>query len=156
MPFPHFDLGHCVLISQLLFALKGYGFWSSHLGRAHSTVDPGVMMFCNHGCNGTFNLGDRYFANYNEANIDSNQPPPPKSIFLLGSAFSPAAERNLRQMLTTADKTNRDINEGEEILCNYLEYIGSASHWEEDIRGLQGQCAGTELGEISAYEQDKK
>ncbi len=111
------------------------------------------MMFCNHGCNGTFNLRNDDFANYTEANVDPNQPP--ESIFLSGSAFSPVLERNLRQMLTSGDKTNRDIKKGEEILCNYLEFIGSASHWAEDIRGLQGQCAGTEVGEISAYELDE-
>ena len=49
----------------------------------------------------------------------------------------------------------KPIKKGEEILCNYLEFIGSASHWAEDIRGLQGQCAGTEVGEISAYELDE-
>ena len=58
--------------------------------------------------------------------------------------------------MTVGDVTKRDIKKGEEILCNYLDFIGEAASWEEDVRGLQGQCAGTELGDISSYEREKR
>jgi len=141
-------------VSAVVGFSEGYGFWSSLLGRSHSTVDSGLMMFCNHGCNGTYNLCPDD-ANDSEASVDPNQPPESLSS-IWGSAFSPAVERNLRQALISGDKTNRDIKKGEEILCNYLEFIGRASDWEADVRGLQGQCAGTELGEISFYEREKQ
>lgn len=145
----HLYLGHMNCISiQLLLSFTGYGFWSSLLGRTHSTVDSGLLMFCNHGCNGSYNLG--HGSADNEVDADPNQPP--ESLLLKGG-FNPALERNLRQALTSGETTNRDIKKGEEILCNYLDYIGDAAYWEEDVRGLQGQCAGTELGDISSYEQ---
>ncbi len=111
-------------------------------------------MFCNHGCNGSYNLCVHGSVD-NEATVDPNQPP--DSVLLkLGIGFSPALERNFRQVLTSGDTTNRDIKKGEEILCNYLEFIGNAAHWEEDVSGLQGQCAGTELGDISSYEKESR
>eukprot|EP00986_Skeletonema_menzelii_P012980 scaffold7348_cov144-Skeletonema_menzelii.AAC.2 len=133
----------------------GYGFWLSLLGRTHSTVDSGLQMFCNHGCNSTYNYSAKG-VDGNEADIDLNQPPDWIDQRWWGSPFSPALERNLRQMMTSGDVTNRDIKKGEEILCNYLGFIGVAAHWEEEIRGLQGQCDGTELGEISSYEREKR
>jgi len=141
-------------VSAVVGFSEGYGFWSSLLGRSHSTVDSGLMMFCNHGCNGTYNLCHDD-ANDSEDSVDPDQPPESLSS-TWGSAFSPAFERNLRQALISGDKTNRDIKKGEEILCNYLEFTGRASDWEADVRGLQGQCAGTELGEISFYEREKQ
>jgi hypothetical protein len=133
----------------------GYGFWSDLFGRTHSTVDSGLIMFCNHGCNGSYNLCYHGSVD-NEADVDPNQPSDSLLLLKWGSAFSPALERNFRQILTSGDTTNRDIKKGEEILCNYLEFIGDASHWEEDVLGLQGQCAGTELGDISSYEKESR
>lgn len=133
----------------------GYGFWGSLLGRTHSTVDSGLQMFCNHGCNGSYNYNAPDGFNGNEADIDLNQPPK-LSKFRFGSPFNPALERNLRHAMTVGDVTKRDIKKGEEILCNYLDFIGEAASWEEDVRGLQGQCAGTELGDISSYEREKR
>jgi hypothetical protein len=134
--------------------LLGYGFWSSLFGLTHSTVDSSIMMFCNHGCNGTHNLGS-VDVNYTEFNVDPKHPPE-SIISSREKAFAPARERNLREVLTHGDTTNRDIKKGEEVLCNYLEFVGDSSAWEEDVRGLQGQCTGTELGEISAYERNKR
>ena len=113
-------------------------------------------MFCNHGCNGSYNLCiNGYVSVDNEVDVDPNQPP--ESLLLnqkQGRAFSPALDRNFRQELTGGDMANRDIKKGEEILCNYLEFIGDAKDWAEDVRGLQGQCAGTALGDVSSYEQE--
>ena len=108
------------------------------------------MMFCNHGCNGTYNLGDD-FDNSTESSVDPYHPPDFRT-----SPFNPSIERNLHHKLSSGDMTNRDIKKGEEILCNYLEFVGHVLHWEEDVLGLQGQCAGTELGAISDYEKEKR
>ncbi len=63
---------HEVLESILLWKpfQTGYGFWLTTLGRTHSTVDSGAMMFCNHGCNGTYNLGRATGFTEAEANVD--------------------------------------------------------------------------------------
>mmetsp|Transcript_12306 Transcript_12306/g.18875 ORF Transcript_12306/g.18875 Transcript_12306/m.18875 type:complete len:550 (+) Transcript_12306:162-1811(+) len=126
----------------------GYGFWSTELGRAHSTVDSGAMMFCNHGCNGTYNFGR--VTGFTEANVDLKEPP--ESIFRKPRAFDPVTERNMRQDLSSMSSTNRAMKQGEELLCDYLSYVGSAQYWEEDIASLRGQCDGSEVGDISSYE----
>ena len=38
--------------------------------------------------------------------------------------YNPAFERHLRQIMEMGDYTLRDIGKGEEILCNYLSYVG--------------------------------
>lgn len=86
-----------------------------------------------------------------EVNIDPKQPPPELLYDMAG--FNPVLERNMRQLLTTGDKTTKeDINKGEEILCNYLEYVGNSSDWEEEINNLRGQCDGSKMGVITEVE----
>ena len=136
----------------------GYGVWSTFLGRTHVKVESSILMFCNHGCNGTYNYG--VVTGFTEANVDLKQPPElpthfRKALFHNASAFSPVVERNIRQYLSSGDVTNRVIKQGEELLCNYLEYIGSPQDWEEEIRSLRGQCDGSEVGDITDYESNK-
>lgn len=126
----------------------GYGFWSTALGRTHSTVDSGALMFCNHGCNGTYNFGRA--TGFTEANVDLKEPP--ESIVRKPRAFKPVTERNIRQYLVDEGTTNRAMERGEELLCDYLRYVGSAQHWKEDIASLRGQCDGSEVGDITSYE----
>ncbi len=136
----------------------GYGFWSTVLGRTHSTVDSGLMMFCNHGCSGTYNLGR--VTGFTEANVDLKEPQ--ESLFRKPGGFKPVIERNMRRYLVDIGEgmTNRAIKQGEELLCDYLLYIGSAQDWEEDITSLRGQCDqssfswcdGSGVGDITSYE----
>ena len=111
-------------------------------------------MFCNHGCNGTFNLGDPRTSNLTEANVDPKQPLK-STIRHSSQAFNPLMERHIREYLTHGDYTIRDIKRGEEILCNYVDFIGSSQYWEEDILELQGMCTGSVVGEITAYELER-
>jgi len=130
----------------------GYGFWSTLLGRTHSTVDSGALMFCNHGCNGTYNYG--VITGFTEANVDLKQPP--EMIIGKSSAFSPVTERNMRQYLSGGDATNRVIKQGEELLCDYLGYVGNPQYWEEEIVSLRGQCDGSGVGDITYFESSKE
>ena len=132
----------------------GYGFWSVELGRAHATVDSGAMMFCNHGCNGSYNLG--IVTGFTEVNVDLTKPP--KEIIHKPSAFNPVKERNIRQYLVNhgGGKANRNITQGEELLCDYLQYVGDPSYWEEEIGSLRGQCDGSEVGDITNYEYESR
>ncbi len=49
--------------------------------------------------------------------------------------------------------TNHALKQGEELLCDYLQYIGSASaqDWEEDIASLRGSVVEVRL-DITCYE----
>ena len=51
------------------------------------------------------------------------------------NVHSPVFERHLRQILAMGDYTLRDIKAGEEILCNYLGFVGHPRHWKEDVMG---------------------
>lgn len=130
----------------------GYGFWTTTLGRTHSTGNSGPLMFCNHGCNGTYNFG--HATGFTEANVDLKEPP--ESIIRKPRAFKPVTERNIRQYLMDEGTTNRAMKQGEEVLCDYLLYIGSAQDWEEDIASLRGQCDGSEVGDITSYESGSR
>lgn len=66
--------------------------------------------------------------------------------------YSPLNERHLRQRLSSGDKTLRNIQQGEEILCDYLSFVGNPEDWEEDVVGLREQCSGEAVGNIQEYE----
>lgn len=46
--------------------------------------------------------------------------------------LSPVAERHMR-LFSVQDFSMRDVKQGEEILCNYLEYTGDSDYWEEEV-----------------------
>ena len=90
-------------------------------GETHLTVDSGLLIFCNHGCNGTSSYGcaETKQLGYTEINVALEEVPED----LLQTAdivYSPLNERHLRQRLSSGDKTLREIKQGEEILCDYL------------------------------------
>ena len=97
-------------------------------GKSHYTIDSGIHLFCNHGCNGTFNLGVPGKENYTEMKIGLHNV---GEVIKSAPIFSPITERHLRndQLFSTL----RDIKKGEEVLCNYLEFFGTSDYFEEDI-----------------------
>lgn len=97
----------------------------------HYTIDSGISLFCNHGCNGTYNYvtrdsfaGDIMITELNIVEMDDN---PPNAV------FSPVRERHVRQLLSADDYTLREIKEGEEILCNYVDFIDDPDNWENEL-----------------------
>jgi len=140
------------LVSVLTFAY-GYGYTATLLGKRHVTVDSGIMNFCNHGCNSTYSYGDenQQELGFNEMNVNLDHAPEA----LLNKAlqvYSPVFERHLRQVLSLGDYTLRNIRKGEEILCDYLSFVGDPEEWEEDVTSLRGQCSGETMGQIQEYE----
>jgi hypothetical protein len=98
----------------------------------HYIIDSGIVLFCNHGCIGTYNVGQPGKKCYTEMSVHLHH----AEGELIESApiFSPITERHIRQFLTQ-DFFLRDVKKGEEILCNYLEFIGDSNNWEEDVMG---------------------
>jgi len=138
--------------SMYTFA-SGYGYAATLLGEMHYTVDPGIMNFCNHGCNGTYSHGaaDKQELGFTEMNVDLDDAP--EDLFEEANDFvySPVIERHLRQRLNFGDTTLRNIRQGEEILCDYLSFVGKED-WVEDVIGLRQQCSGEAVGDIQEYE----
>lgn len=62
-----------------------------------------------------------------ELNVDEIDDDPPDAV------FSPVRERHIRQYLSVGDYTLREIKEGEEILCNYVDFIDDPDDWEDEL-----------------------
>ena len=92
-------------------------------------------MFCNHGCNGTYNYGNYYDVvddvKVTELNVDQIYPDTTEEQ--LETVYSPIRERHIRQDLTVGDYTLREIKTGEEILCNYVNFIEDPDEWDEEV-----------------------
>ena len=101
-------------------------------GQMHYTVESDVAIFCNHGCNGSYNYGsDSFISQQTETTADPNHPP--ESIPGWNHPYNPALVRHLREAMGKPETTLRDISEGEELFCNYLLYIGRADDWKEEV-----------------------
>lgn len=140
-------------LSSVLTFADGYGYGASLLGAKHFTVDAGITTFCNHGCNGTYSYGDEEGANFTEMNVALERAPE-ALLNRASEVYSPVIERHLRQLLAVGDYTLRDIRRGEEILCDYLSFVGDPDDWEEDVTSLLGQCSGETMGDVARYEVD--
>jgi spermidine synthase len=130
--------------------MHGYGFSSRRLGETEVFVDSSIVTFVNHGCNGTFNIG--IATDFDEFTTDTRTPP----AALMGqshtgtSVFNPVIDRHL---FYSGDVSLRDIDAGEEILDNYLNFIGSQEAWEDDVNDLRKQCSGEVTPDsVSEYE----
>ena len=89
----------------------------------------------NHGCNGTYNFaGVNDVKSFTEMNFGSSFTNDSSIAEFINIAppFSPVIERHLGQQLMYGDLTLRDINEGEEILTDYLEFVGDQDGIMED------------------------
>lgn len=115
-------------------------------------VDSSILTFVNHGCRGTYNVGEE--SDLDEFSVGLKSP---MSQDLSGrshvgtSVFNPVIDRHL---FFSGDTTIRDIDAGEEVLDNYLAFIGSDKCWEEDVMDLRQQCSGqTTEGSVTDYEK---
>lgn len=136
---------------SLMEYANGYGFHTSIQGTQSATVDSDIMTFVNHGCNGTYNIG--VHTDVNEFTISIDDPPEN----LLGRSesvhlFNPAVDRGYVYVNGGPNAALRDIRAGEEILDNYLLFIGTGDYWEADVTGLRNQCLG-QAGDVVEYEE---
>ena len=135
------------------YYMHGYGYSSRKLGETEAFVDSSIVTFVNHGCNGTYNIGDE--TDHDEFTADIRSPP----VDLMGhkshtgsSVFDPVIDRHL---FHSGDVSLRDIDAGEEILDNYLNFIGGQEAWEEDVTDLRKQCSGEVTPDsVSEYEEN--
>ena len=115
-------------------------------------VDPGIMTFVNHGCDGKYNIGAKL--NETEASIEFGQGP--TKVFgdhLDSDAFNPFAERHFPMWDCASFVAHRDIEKGEELLDNYIIFGGK--DWEEfeaNLADLKTLCSGG-VGKVFEYEE---
>ncbi len=102
-------------------------------GEVNFVVESCILLFMNHGCNGTYNFVVDDWKPFTEMDVESfftkdlgmnfiNKAPP----------FSPVYERHLVQLCKVGDVTTREIKAGEEILTDYLAFGGDIDEFMED------------------------
>ena len=98
------------------------------------------MKFANHGCNGTYNVGDAM--NDTEFSVDPNQflgsdfrADPTRSEF-----FNPSLDRQHWIVMSASDSFLVDVQAGQEVLDNYMAYL-QEHQWTAGIRRYQNMCS---------------
>mmetsp|Transcript_12427 Transcript_12427/g.18221 ORF Transcript_12427/g.18221 Transcript_12427/m.18221 type:complete len:859 (-) Transcript_12427:147-2723(-) len=139
------------VLDAVYFYMHGYGVQVHHLGEKSNVVDSSILTFMNHGCNGTYNhahLG--YNCELHEFTADVSKMP--DEYEEERSVFSPVRDRNNPFWITSLDLTTRDISAGDELLTNYLAFVGHSSDWKYDLLHLRAQCSGKDVGDVTSYE----
>lgn len=112
------------------------------------------MTFTNHGCKGTYNTGEDT-GDLTEFTADLKEMPYALHMDREGKfVYNPVADRHLRMTISGKEKTIREVKKGEEVLDNYLAFVGHASDWESDVQMLRDQCNGVDVGDVTKYETD--
>jgi hypothetical protein len=128
-------------LTPLLCSNSGLNTLVHHIlclqGEVNFVVESSILLFMNHGCNGTYNFGDdvnsftemNFESSYTKDSIIAN------ALISKTPPFSPVLERHLGLQTMYGDLTLRDINEGEEILTDYLHFGGDQDGIMEDALG---------------------
>jgi hypothetical protein len=112
------------------------------------------LTFCNHGCNGTYNIDSAELMEYKEDRFFTEQDVeksdfPSKS----DSFYSPYSDRRYLQSEVSASIAVKDIYAGEEIFSDYLFYtLSDAESFYAETQVLKRICRGEEVGLITKSE----
>jgi hypothetical protein len=118
------------------------------------------MTFANHGCNGTNNFRAKREWNEMYPIMDGDNQKPciqcMKNVYVSSDLYyDPYHERHYPMWQCQSLVANRDIDMGEEVLDNYVDYIGTdESLWFEFLDELQHVCTGG-IGYITQYDNEK-
>lgn len=115
-------------------------------------VDASISTFINHGCYGTYNLGEKL--SYHEMNV-ADCDPQHRCMTCLDvqtDAYDPFWERQYPLLDCQSSVANRDIEVGEEILDDYM-CMGGTKYLIESISDLQNVCSGG-FGVVTKYEDE--
>ena len=114
-------------------------------------VDPGIMTYVNHGCNGTYNVGVPL--NETEMTVELGQGP--EGVYDLdgNDVYNPFDERHYPMWECDKFITLRDLEAGEELFDNYLAFGGGqeTEDWENNLLELKTMCSGGK-GRVHMYE----
>ena len=146
----------CVFVSRVLFrtAILPTTLSDSFIcgvilqGEQEVFVDSGALTFVNHGCSGTYNIGQE--TEFDESTVSLEVLPVDVSG-KTSSKFSPMIDRHLFHKPVQA---LHDIKAGDEILDNYLAFISDAESWKQDVTDLRDLCAGA-AGDVTNYERTR-
>mmetsp|Transcript_37508 Transcript_37508/g.54881 ORF Transcript_37508/g.54881 Transcript_37508/m.54881 type:complete len:283 (-) Transcript_37508:293-1141(-) len=129
--------------------LWGYGVESNLYGESNVVLEATILIFTNHGCNGTYNaatettIGTEMTVNADEFDAD----------YFSHDPYNLAVARHLPHSQNSGTFALRDIKAGEEILNNYLDFTTDEENWKDDVRDLRNQCLGKGVGSITDVER---
>ena len=135
-----------------------YGFETEIVGGPAYSVDPGILTFMNHGCNGTHVTAFPNMPAWTVTEMDVDplfQDPAIYPSFFSEEDNNIYVQRNFFLFMNALDVASRDVNAGEEVLDNYLNYY-SEKNWEMGVRNLQLQCSYRGAGPVRQYESKQK
>jgi len=113
-------------------------------------VDSSIITFVNHGCYGSYNVGVETDVDEFTADLDEPDEALTGKSHTGTSIYNPVIDRHLNHI---GDMSIEDIEAGEEILDNYLAFVGSVEEWEEEINHLRAMCKGKRVqGSVNEYE----
>jgi hypothetical protein len=114
-------------------------------GHTSAGVDPGLLTFANHGCDGSTNFGritDIEESVYSHEKLLSD---------LEGlNPFDLYEQRNFPSWDCDLSIALRDIQPNEEMFDNYMSY-GGVEYWKENLEDIVNMCSGS-LGLVSQVE----
>lgn len=130
--------------------LTGYGYENTFYGESSNVVDPGVITFVNHGCDGSNNVGLKM--NVTEMNADVDVAPYELEMRSFEDYFfNPYFDRQHWTIESAFDTLKVDVKAGDEVLDNYLNFY---VNWQEAVTTLRAECQGIATGSVVDYERD--
>ncbi len=143
----------------------GYGWQSVAFGWDSYYVEPNILTYSNHGCNGTYNIDSKHIIhlksslsrshnddnghpNFTEQNVEQSDFP-----LNLRPLYSPYHDRHLHHKEVIWNEAIKDIMVGDEILSDYLFFtMYSAEAFYEESKVLKRICNGVEVGLVTKNE----
>lgn len=109
-------------------------------GKRAYNFDLDIMVFTNHGCRGSYNIGTSEVTELDigdEGYIDESE-----AFDVPGKMYRPWSDRHYPMPGCFTFKARRDIRQGEEMLDNYLTYAGTHDPWAlaNMAHSLRGMC----------------
>jgi hypothetical protein len=139
------------LWNPFLYYMHGYGFESDFFGDDGTVVDSGILTFANHGCNGTYNMGQTLSSHEMSAPDANGNHQPPLELLQdeKHTIYDVFYDRSHWIFESASDVMRVDVASGSELLDNYLPFYVD---WEDGVNDLRSQCQGQTVGLVTAYE----
>lgn len=128
----------------------GYGYANEAFGDVGYSVEPSILTFTNHGCNGTYNQGLPMPVTEMNASL-TEMPTILDESYAETYFYDPFTDRSLMLHMHVNEHTLRDLKAGDELLDNYLSYL-SVDNWSQGLADYRAQCALQGVGEITRYQ----
>jgi len=144
-------------IDDVLNYVYGYGWSTAKFGLRGYNVDSGYLTFCNHGCQGSYNVetsSDRVHQRRHGKITEQNAQPSQFGEMFSRDIFDPFFDRHLDQEGSNYLFASKDLKAGSEVFDNYVTMVEEEDQWFPYVQYLKQICSGDALGEIAKIESN--